>query len=157
LSQLSPFETAGVRAEGYAWKIILFALGWLAITPCLAAGQKSLDIPTGPLEAETKVGKPINEVVEAPLHDAETIYAEGSRIVKRKPRTEAQSFALSEEHFLISECHFENAFSSASKTDTELPEKMQWTLIRIEQFDNFIFDAVNEAETCANTEAGRRL
>jgi hypothetical protein len=137
------------------YTVVLFS--WLAITPCFAAGRKCRDIPTGPLGAETKVGKPINEVVEALLHDAETIYAEASRIVKRKPRTEAQSFALSEENFLISECHFQNTFSSASKTNTELPEKMQWTLIRIEQFDNFIFGAVNQAVGCSNTEAGVRL
>ena len=31
------------------------------------------------------------------------------------------------------------------------------SLIRIEQFDNFIFDAVKEAVSCSNTEAGLRL
>ena len=35
-----------------------------------------------------------------------------------------------------------------------MPDRLRWTLIRIEQFDNFLFDAVAEAIACSNTEAG---
>jgi hypothetical protein len=37
-----------------ALSLALIGIGRLAITPCFAADQKSLDIPTGPLEAETR-------------------------------------------------------------------------------------------------------
>jgi hypothetical protein len=136
--------------------ILIMRLVFVLATTAAQAGQSCLDIPT-PLQAETKAGKPIDEVVEALLHDAETIYAEGARIVGRKPQTQAQSYAIPDKDFRVKECHFQNVFSSASKDDIRQAERMQWTLIRIEQFDNFIFDAVNEAVTCSNTEAVLRL
>ena len=95
------------------------------------------------------------ELVEALLRDAETIYTEGSRIVGQKPQTSAESYAIPDKDFRILECHFQGAISSAA--ETALPDRLQWTLIRIEQFDNFIFDAVNGVVICSNTEAGQRL
>jgi hypothetical protein len=60
----------------------------MSATPCFAASANCLDILTGPLASEEKenAGKPINEVVEALLRDAETIYSEGSWIVGQKRR-----------------------------------------------------------------------
>ena len=129
----------------------------ITAAPALA-GPQCLEMPSGrTLEAEAKAGKPTNELVEALLRDAEKIYAEGARIVGQRPRTDSESHAIPEKDFRVEKCHFQNAFSSASKDDIVQPERIQWTLIRIEQFDNFIFDAVNEAVTCSNTEAGLRL
>ncbi len=108
------------------------------------------------IEAEAKASKPAGEVVEALLRDAEKIYTESAQIVAWKPRTEMQRNAMLDRNFRNLECHFQDAFSFVLK-DRGLEDKLRWTLIRIEQFDNFIFDAVNEAVTCANTEAARRL
>jgi hypothetical protein len=133
-----------------AWLLII------AAPPAYAAGPQCVEMPVGrTLEAEAKAGRPTSEIVEALLRDAETIHCEGSRIVNRKPRTEAESFALFEKNFLIGECHFQKAFTLASKAEVE--DRLQWTLTRIEQFDNFIFGAVTHAVSCSNTEAGRRL
>jgi hypothetical protein len=133
---------------------LAFVLAMIA-TPCLAAPNQCLDIPTGPLQVETKAGKPITEVVEALLRDAETIYTAGAGIVARNPRTNAESYAIPNKDFRIVECHFQGAISSAA--ETELPDRLPWTLIRIEQFDNFIFDAVNGVVSCSNIEARQRL
>ena len=125
----------------------------VSVTPCLAASAYC-DRLTGPLaEKKENAGKPINEVVEALLRDAETVYSEGSRFVGRRPRTFAESYAIPDKNWLIKECHFQSAFRSASKADAEMPEQMRLTLIRIEQFDNFIFYAVNNAVGCSNKAA----
>jgi hypothetical protein len=136
----------------------------IGTTPCFAA-HECLKMPLSPLESESKAGKPINEVVEALLHDAETIYTEGSHIVARRPKTEIESLAIDRmerlhywgEGFHIKECHFQNAFSSPTGETRKHSQKMQWALIRIEQFDNFIFGAVMYAGSCSNTEASFRL
>ena len=156
LSRSAPRERAHYRrlVIGSVKCAIITAACWLiaSAAPALAA---CLEMPPGvTLEVEAKVGKPSNEIVEALLHDAEKIYTDGAQIVGQRPRTEAQSHAIPDKDFHIEECHFHNAFSSVPK---ELPDKLQWTLIRIEQFDNFIFDAVGAAATCSNTEAGLRL
>jgi hypothetical protein len=124
-------------------RLIGLAATSLMITAAPAlAGPQCLKMPSGrTLEAEAKAGRPTNELVEALLRDAEKIYAEGARIVGQRPRTDAESHAIPEKDFRVEECHFQNAFSSASKDDIGQPERIQWTLIRIEQFDNF--DAVN--------------
>ena len=128
----------------------------IAVIPA-AAEPRCAEMPfLQALEAEAKAGKPASEVVEALLRDAEKIYTESAQIVAWKSRTETQSNAILDRNFRIVECHFQDAFSSVLK-DEGLEDKLRWTLIRIEQFDNFIFDAVNETVTCANTEAGRRL
>src|SRR5271169_4541301 len=69
------------------------------------------------LESSSNRQSPIRDQVEALLHDAETIYAEGAHIIARKPRTEAESLALSRmeslhsggESFHIKECNFQDA------------------------------------------------
>src|ERR1700748_1190200 len=127
----------------------------IAVIPA-AAEPRCAEMPLlQTLEAEAKAGKPASEVVEALLRDAEKIYTESAQIVAWKPRTERQRNTILT-NFRIVDCHFQDAFSSVLKAEG-LEDELRWTLIRIEQFDNFIFDAVNEAETCANTEAGRRL
>jgi hypothetical protein len=116
-------------------------------------------MPVSPLESESKADKPINDAVEALLHDAETIYTEGAHIVARKPRTEIESLAIDKmqslhdfgESFHIKECHFQNVYFALAAREGS--EKTQWTLIRIGQFDNFIFHAVMDALSCSNTEA----
>jgi hypothetical protein len=129
---------------------------YLVLTPCSAAGPNCVELPYGrTLEAEAKAGKPTNEIVEGLLRDAEKIYTEGAQIVARKPRTEAAIWAIPDRDFHIVECHFQSAISSASKAQVE--DRLRWTLIRIEQFDNFIFDASSAAASCSNTEAGKRL
>jgi len=128
----------------------------IAVIPA-AAEPRCAEMPLlQTLEAEAKAGKPASEVVEALLRDAEKIYTESAQIVAWKPRTERPSNTILDRNFRIVECHFQDAFSSVLKAEG-LEEKLRWTLIRIEQFDNFIFDAINEAVTCANTEGGRRL
>jgi hypothetical protein len=136
----------------------LAAALWVMIAaPALAAPQ-CVEMPAGrTLEAETKAGKSTDEIVEALLRDADKLYAEAGRIVGQRPRTKSESYALQEKDFLIEECHFQSAFTSTSKAEAGVPDRLKWTLIRIEQFDNFIFDAVGEAIACSNTEAGLRL
>src|SRR5262249_45517798 len=69
------------------------------------------EMPIGmQLEAESKVGRPISEIVEALLHDAEKVYAVASRLVVRTPRTSAESSAIPERTFLIEECHSRRYF-----------------------------------------------
>jgi hypothetical protein len=136
--------------------VLMMGLPFLLATSAQAT-QRCRDIATGPLEAETKAGKPMEEVIAALLRDAERIYTGGARLVEWKPQNQAESDAMLDKNFLIAECHFQDAFSQASKSDIEQPTRLQWTLIRIEQFDNFIFDAVKEAVSCSNTEAGLRL
>jgi hypothetical protein len=158
-SQRSAFSVVAGRATMNIRRLIGLTATSLMITAAPAlAGPQCLEMPSGrTLEAEAKAGRPTDELVEALLRDAEKIYAEGARIVGQRPRTDAESHAITEKDFRVEECHFQNAFSSASKDDIGQPKRIQWTLIRIEQFDNFIFDAVNEAVTCSNTEAGLRL
>jgi hypothetical protein len=122
------------------------------------AGPQCVEMPSGrTLEAEVKAGQPTNEIVEALLRDAEKIYMETARIVGQRPRTRAESFALQETDLLIQECHFQRTISAVSKSEPELPGRLQWTLIRIEQFDNFIFGSVAQVIMCSNTEARLRL
>jgi hypothetical protein len=115
-----------------------------------------------PLESASTGQKPIRLVVEALLHDAETIYAEGARLITRKPRTESEAVALSKmailrvggESFPITECNFQFALSQMMQArQAKYPKDMALTLERISQFDNLIYDAVRQALTCSNTQA----
>jgi hypothetical protein len=70
-------------------KAILIAVVAIIIVttaPCYAGS--CIDM-TGlpPLEAATVGQKPIRVVIEALLHDAETIYTEGAHLIAQKPRT----------------------------------------------------------------------
>ena len=136
----------------------------IAAAPASAAG--CLDIPTGPLEAETKAGKPINDVVEALVHDAETVYAEGAHIVDRKPRTDVESLAISRmdqlhdfgESFHIKECHFQKAYRSViDEGKYGYTDPAEFILERLQDFDTYIFHAVIEAEGCSNDKAAFHL
>ena len=115
-----------------------------------------------PLESASVGQKPVRIVVEALLHDAETLYKEGAHIVAQKPRTNRQADAISVieaqhvggESFHIKECNFQEAFYPMMQgAQSKYPEDMSFTLVRIGQFDNFIFNAVNEALSCSNTQA----
>jgi hypothetical protein len=115
-----------------------------------------------PLESASTVQKSPRLVVEAVLRDAETIYAEGARLVGRKPRTESEAVALSKmsimrvggESFPITECNFQFALSRTMQVgEAKFPKDMALTLERIGQFDNLIYDAVRQALTCSNTQA----
>ncbi|MGO9135553.1 MAG: hypothetical protein ACLP8A_16100 [Methylovirgula sp.] len=115
-----------------------------------------------PLESMSVGKKPIRVVVEALLHDAETIYKEGSHIVAQNPRTNREADAISTmeaqhvggESFHIKECNFQEAFYPMMQgAQSKYPEDVAFTLVRIGQFDNFIFNAVNEALSCSNTQA----
>jgi len=132
-----------------------------AASPCHAS--YCIDMSgLSPLESSAASQKPIRAQVEALLHDAETIYAEGAHIVARKPNTEGESIALSKmeslhsggESFHIKECNFQDAFypmlESASREDSA---DVNFVLTRIGQFDTFIFQSVNEALSCSNRQA----
>jgi len=115
-----------------------------------------------PLESAATEQKPMRLVVEALLHDAETIYAEGAHVIARKPRTESEAVALSKmamlrvggESFPITECNFQFGLSRMTQGDeAKYPKDMAFTLERISQFDNLIYDAVKEALTCSNAQA----
>jgi len=115
-----------------------------------------------PLESASTEQKSPRLVVEAVLRDAETIYAEGARLVGRKPRTESEAVALSKmsimrvggESFPITECNFQFVLSRTMQAGgAKFPKDMGLTLERIGQFDNLIYDAVRQALTCSNTQA----
>ena len=139
-------------------RTLLLALVWLVISmPSIAAGA-CLEIPTGPLASEEKekARKPINEVVEALLHDAETIYTEGVHIVERKPRTDVESLANDRmedlhdfgESYGFKECHLQQTYTAVIiDYDDDNGDAIDRMLIRIWDFD------VAEAKSCANTAA----
>lgn len=115
-----------------------------------------------PLESSSSSQRPIRAQVEALLHDAETIYAEAAHIIARNPRTERESLALSGmerqhvggESFHIKECNFQGTFYPMMQGAAgKYPEDIAFTLVRIGQFDNFLFEAVNEALSCSNAQA----
>jgi hypothetical protein len=115
-----------------------------------------------PLESALVGQKPIRLVIESLLHDAETIYNEGAHLIARKPRTKNEAINLSRlesehvggESFHIKECNFQEAFYPMLQgAEKKYPEDMAFTLVRIGQFDNFIFNAVNEALSCSNSQA----
>lgn len=115
-----------------------------------------------PLELASVGQKPVRAVMEALLHDAETTYKEGAYIVARKPRTnrEADAISLMEarhvggESFHIKECNFQETFYPMMQSaELKYPEDTAFTLVRIGQFDNFIFNAVSEALDCSNIQA----
>jgi hypothetical protein len=115
-----------------------------------------------PLASASAEQKPTRVLIEALLRDAETLYKEGSHIVAQKPRTNNQADMISAmeaqhvggESFHIKECNFQEIFSPMTQgAQSKYPEDVAFTLVRIEQFDNFIFNAVNEALSCANTQA----
>ena len=78
-------------------RTIFVASTLLVISMPSIAAATCAEVPMGPLASEKKekAHKPINEVVEALLSDAETIYTEGAHIVERKPRTDSESLAIS--------------------------------------------------------------
>lgn len=132
-----------------------------AVAPAHAASCVAM---TGlpPLESASTGGKPIRIVIQALLNDAETIYKEGAHIIAQKPRTdrEADSISMMEtqhtggESFHIKECNFQEAFYPMMQgAQSKYPEDIAFTLVRIGQFDNFIFMAVNEALSCSNAQA----
>jgi hypothetical protein len=133
----------------------------IASTPCFGQCKDMSGLP--PLESESSAGKPTNEIFEAFLHDAETIYTEAAHVVARRPRTDIESLAISgmENHhdlgesFHLKECHFQQSILSASKSDTltELGTPTEAMLERLFQFDNSIFRAEMEAGSCSNTKA----
>lgn len=101
-------------------------------------------------------------VIEAILHDAETIYTEGAHIVARKPRSNSEADTISRmemlrvggESFQIKECNFQSAFYPMMEgAEAKYSKDTAFTLERIGQFDNFIFQAVNEALACSNRQA----
>jgi hypothetical protein len=116
-----------------------------------------------PLESTSVGQQEIRPLVEALLHDAETIYLEGAHIVARNPRTESEATALSRmeqphsggESFHIGECYFHSAFPSVEGGGwyAKYPREMAETLVRLGQFDNFIFDAANSALLCETFQA----
>jgi hypothetical protein len=115
-----------------------------------------------PLEAKSTGEKPIRFVVEALLHDAETVYTEGAHVIARKPQTESEAVALSKmamlrvgaESFPITECNFQFVLSRTMQGDeATYPEDMAATLQRIGQFDNLLYNAVKEALSCSNAQA----
>jgi len=115
-----------------------------------------------PLESTATGEKPMRLVVEAFLHDAETIYSEGAHVIARKPQTESEAVALSKmamlrvgaESFPITECNFQFVLSRMMQGDeAKYPEDMAATLQRIGQFDNFLYNAVKEALSCSNAQA----
>jgi hypothetical protein len=58
------------------------------------------------------------------------------------------------ESFHIKECNFQATFYPMMKgAANRYPEDMTFTLVRIGQFDNFIFNAVNEVLSCSNSQA----
>lgn len=129
-------------------------------TPCFAQCKDMSGLP--PLESESSAGKPINKILEAFLHDAETIYTEAAHVAARRPRTDIESLAISRmenlhdfgESFHVKECHFQQSVVSASKSENPTDsETASAVLERLWQFDNFIFRAENDAESCSNTKA----
>lgn len=143
---------------------------WAALTTAIIIGiapptyARTCTDMTGlpPLESALVGQKSVRVVMETLLHDAETIYKEGAHIVARKPRTnrEADAISLIEaqhvggESFHIKECNFQETFYPMMQgAESKYPEDMAFTLVRIGQFDNFIFNAVGEALSCSNTQA----
>jgi hypothetical protein len=137
----------------------------LLVMPSIAAARCA-EVPTEPLASEKKekAHKPINEVVEALLSDAETIYTEGAHIVERRPRTDSESLAVARmnklhdfgESFHTKECHFKQTYRSAMD-DYDYGDTIERTLSRIWDFDIYIFHAVTEAESCSNARAAALL
>jgi hypothetical protein len=136
--------------------VLVIGLFLLLATSIAKADQQCVEM-VGSLQAENKAGRPTQEVVEALLHDAEKVYLDGAQIVKQRPRTRAQSYAILDKDFHVEECHFQKALSLAAGDAVGQSQRFQSVLIRIGQFDNFIFGAVNEVVNCSNTEAGLRL
>lgn len=142
--------------------MIAFALPatrMLSSTPSLAGD--CAEIPSLPplKSAAINESTEANSAIATLLQDAETIYNEGSHIVRSVPTTELQETALERmedlghggESFHIKECNFQDRLFYVKKSlKAILSEAQIQTLIRIEQFDNFIFMAVNHALDCSN-------
>src|SRR6516164_11467032 len=106
----------------WVMRIMFVALALLVITIPSAAAGGCLEIPTGPLASEEKekAHGQINEVIEAMLRDAETIYTEGVHIVERKPRTDSESLANDRmedlhdfgESYGFKECHLQQTYTA---------------------------------------------
>ena len=147
-------------------RTIFVASALLVISMPSIAAARCAEVPMGPLASEKKekAHKPINEVVEALLSDAETIYTEGAHIVERKPRTDSESLAISRmnklhdfgESFHTKECHFQQTYRSAMD-DYDYGDTIERTLSRLWDFDIYIRHAVAEAEGCSTARAAAFL
>jgi hypothetical protein len=148
-----------------AWMIpLLLATIWM-FSSAPASAHECAEIPSlPPLKSATvDANTEAKSVVAALLEDAETIYNEGANIVRRAPKTEVETTALSRmealghggESFHWKECDFQDRLFFVEAGQKRTPsETLIRTLVRMEQFDNFIFMAVNEALDCSNAKAG---
>ena len=93
------------------------------------------------------------ERVAAILEDAEEIYLEAARIVGHKPRIQIQATALSQletqwgsgqsfQEHCFQAIYFDMTDRYRTKKVHDLTSRQENTLIRVGQFDNFIFTAV---------------
>jgi hypothetical protein len=156
-----PTSLKSKKMRGAPWIAVAAAMISLIAGPSYAG--HCIDMSgLAPLESTSMGQKPIRLTVEALLHDAETIYNEGAHLVARKPRTESEVINLSRmellhvdgESFHVKECNFQEAlYPMMEGAKHKYPEDIAFTLIRIGQFDNFIFNAVNEALSCSNSQA----
>jgi hypothetical protein len=143
------------------WIAIIAAI--VSAIPAPSRAGPCIDMSGLPSLKSASVGqKPIRLVIKALLYDAETIYNEGAHLIARKPRTESEAINLSRmesehidgESFHIKECNFQETFYPMLQgAEKKYPVDIAFTLVRIGQFDNFIFNAVNEALSCSNSQA----
>ncbi len=117
-----------------------------------------------PLRSVAELNATSEERVAAILEDAEEIYREAARIVGDKPRTQLQATALAqmETQWGSGRSFQENCFQAIyfdltdwyrTKKVHEVTTRQENTLVRVGQFDNFIFKAVGEAVNCESEKA----
>jgi hypothetical protein len=144
----------------------------LALTsPAVSQGPDCTAIPgLPPLESDSVGEQPLKVRVEALLHDAERVYREYSHAVSLQPETESEVTAilkmeqlhLDGEAFQWDECFLQNAYFNlkdivadnyqTSPSDAAA-ESLSDAVVRVGQFDNFIFAAGADLISCNHPKA----
>jgi hypothetical protein len=136
LSFNQPARAKGVRR----CSSLLLLLMCICITP--AYGRD---------EAHTKLS--------AFVKNGEALYERAMTIINTNPTSQAQVVRIYRTlgvQWQIEEHQFQASFWAMQKS-ADLPDDMSEGIIRIGQFDNFIFDAVGATYICHNTDAHWRL
>jgi hypothetical protein len=98
------------------------------------------------------LGAELREQIDALLKESEAVYSAGERIVGVAPRTKRDVDILFEREgraFQVKELAYQKSFRPLLEGAVRsLPAEMAEVVIRIGQFDNFIFSAVGAVYSC---------
>lgn len=89
----------------------------------------------------------------------EALYKRAITIIDQNPTTESEViriFVTTANQWLADEHKFQKSFFGMQGI-SDLPDNVREGIIRVEQFDNFVFDAVTATNFCDNTSAHWKL